>query len=173
MTSERRDSNHPNAMSAWIRKQPELSSSPAKLGLDVQDLDFICHVYTEGKCLLLETKTYNATRSKAQQDTHGIIHRLCKAGAAFSLVKNNRGHTVLYGGYHVLTFSGAGPEDSDTLLWDGTPISLATLIATLAQCDGTIQHQEKASMISHGALWVPAKQLSFFGDELCSPMRPF
>lgn len=134
----------------WIRANPELDS---RAGYSVMDQDYWIHCFKhQGNrdfqlLMLVEIKTYSSTMSKAQTDTAWIIDQVTRnrratptnqpriqSGNAPSKVRSQITGKWVYlraYGVHLLQFSGRGPDDSATIIWDKTPIDLATLTSLL------------------------------------------
>ena len=137
----------------WIRNNPDLDSGK---GYCVVDQDYFVHAFkTYGnrafQCLMmLEIKTLGAKVTDAQRDTLHIVNQLMRnrretstsngqatrfqSGFGVSTVRSlmARGDVrVRAYGVHVLTFSGLGPDDSDTTHWDKKEINLEQLTALL------------------------------------------
>ena len=139
------------AFGRWIRNNTELDS--IKHTMVVQDQDYWIHKYaTNGtksfKLLVgVEIKTMGAQLTEPQRDLLHILNQLMRnrkqtptknlkwqAGPGINVVQSLM-HTcnvrLRAYGMHVLTFSGLGPDDSDSISWDGTPIDVETLTQIL------------------------------------------
>lgn len=135
----------------WIRNNPDIDSSK---GYCVTDQDYWIHRYivrgSRGfQCIMLvEIKTMGAVLTAAQQDTLWIIDQITRnrrqtptkkemrlqAGTGPASVRSvmAKGNVALRAfGVHVLTFSGLGPDDSEWIRWDTTPIDAGTLTKIL------------------------------------------
>jgi len=137
--------------SRWLRECPDLDSNGA--GLCVMDTDYIFHRFRTQlgrafQCLMIvEVKTQNAEMSDAQRDTAGILNQLTRnrrqtptkalhwqAGNGPLKLRSfiaKRDVNVKSFGFHLLTFDGYGPLDSENIRWDKKPITIDQLIALL------------------------------------------
>lgn len=140
-----------SSFSRWLRECPELDSAVA--GISVMDTDYIFHQFRTElgrvfQCLMIvELKTKNAEMSDAQRDTAGVLTQLLRnrrqtptselrwqAGGAPLKVRSfmaKREVNIKSFGFHVLTFDGYGPGDSENIRWDRKPITIDQLIALL------------------------------------------
>lgn len=136
----------------WLRNRPDLDS--VRDGISIMDNDFTVHQYRTElgrtfQCLMMiEIKTRGAIMSSAQRDTAGMLDQLIRnrrqtptsiprrqAGNGLAKVFSTflrREVIVKSFGFHSLTFSDLGPDDSQDILWDRrhhiTPDQLAQLI---------------------------------------------
>jgi hypothetical protein len=92
--------------------------------------------------MMVETKTHNAVMSPCQRDSLGLFWQVMRNrkpsvnGAytvidhrpvdAYSTMRGRRVPLRMLGG-HILQLSGTDPENSETMLWDGKPITVAQL----------------------------------------------
>lgn len=123
---------------AWVRAQPDLSSSPSGAALSIMDIDFCVHKFvvtdkSSGRQLprqhimLMEHKSHAGGASFAQADTITAIDQMLKA-SHLTIAKVHRGYVkMFYHGFHVLRCSANGPNDSDWMEWNGKRISAETL----------------------------------------------
>jgi hypothetical protein len=122
--------------SQWLRQNPRLDSVAA--GLSITDIDLVIHQYltTEGAYqtrfiqhyMLLEEKRYGRDRPEAQLDTQMKLDQLLREVDGRQ-VRDTRDRTVTmrYFGFHVVTFSGSGPADSDVIRWNDHVVTLGQL----------------------------------------------
>lgn len=134
----------------WLRNNKALDASD---GHCFVDQDYIVHKFkTHGGrdfqlLMALEIKTMGAEPTAAQRDTLHLFNQVMRnrkqtptkdmrfqAGTAplrvFSTLAGRDVQLRIFG-VHVLRFSGMGPDDSETIHWDRTPIDVATLTALL------------------------------------------
>lgn len=144
MTATRRDGNE-SAMSAWIRKHPELESNGCKLS--VTDSDLWIHRFSERKenkrtetldirdvvdsIMLVEIKTFSAGMKFAQRDTLQVVDALLRKSGMVNGRRRpvriddarlavRRQRYVRCFGVHFLQLSGDSPDNSaDGIVWDG------------------------------------------------------
>ena len=118
MTRHRND-DHSTAFGLWLRDQPELDSKEE--GLDINDIDYAVFNYLTGTLLLIEEKRFGSTVTYAQRDSFNLIHQMLKfaaeSGQKFRTAKGAR--SIQYLGFHTVTFSHSGPNDSEWITWDG------------------------------------------------------
>ena len=111
------------AFGIWLRKQPELDSRIE--GIDINDIDYAVFHYKKGTLLLIEEKRFGSTVSEAQRDSLNLIHQMLKfaaeSGHQFRTFRGTR--TIQYLGFHTVTFSHSGPDDSEWITWDGKIIA--------------------------------------------------
>lgn len=135
----------------WIRNNKKLDSS---LGYCVTDQDYWIHKYkTHGRrdfqlIMLVEIKTLGQTLTEEQRDTLFTVNQLMRnrkqtptkkllyqAGRGISKVRSSYiGKIVCVKafGMHALLFSGLGPDDSESIVWDNREINSDTLTELLA-----------------------------------------
>lgn len=138
-------------MERWIRNNPLLSSSN---GIVRYDIDILLHRYKTVADLkgdreiefmmFVEVKTFNANLTLAQRDTLGLLNQVLRNRRKnkhssprrqmggqpltnYSIAKQRRIPLRLFGG-HLLQLSGAAPDTSDNMRWDGKNIDLQTLV---------------------------------------------
>lgn len=138
----------------WIRNCKDLDS---RLGFSVSDQDYWIHRYKTHTdsigtrefqlLMLVEIKTFGAELSDAQTDTLHMANQLMRnrtqtptkdlkwqAGqapqAVYSAMLKRNVEMRAYG-MHVLTFSHLGPDDSEWMRWNRTPIDEQQLIGLL------------------------------------------
>ena len=160
----------------WIRNNPELDSIKDKIV--VQDQDYWIEKYQDNgtksfKLLVgVEIKTMGAQLTDAQRDLLHILNQLMRnrkqtptkgvkwqAGpginVVYSLMHKCKVRLRSFG-MHVLIFSGLGPDDSDSILWDGKPIDAEILTKilrfdldpdTLKPLDLTSHHRTHANKV--------------------------
>jgi hypothetical protein len=157
----------------WINEHPDLGSLPHQAALSIQDIDGIIHQYKvkdrrtgrdlhRNHIMLIETKKFHAPVPPAQWDTYNILHQaLWRAHKAGGL-RAFRGKTRLfYHGVHLLSLSGASPEDSEVMLWDKKPITIRQLLqlcrfelnaTTLKPREDRSHHQDRQLLLLPGIL---------------------
>lgn len=138
----------------WVRNNRELDSSA---GIVRFDLDVLLHRYKvprDGKgdrnlqfMMFIEVKSMLAEPSDAQRDTLSALNQILRNRKenkhqeprrqselapvrVHSKMLNRDVRLWLLGG-HLLQFSGTCPDNSQTILWDGKPISAAQLVELL------------------------------------------
>ena len=100
MTTKRRHGKD-EPFEAWIRARPELDSS---LGYTRIDLDIFWRNYRTQEFMVIEKKMYGKTNmSRPQRDIYSLVD------FALRTVFPNK-----YKGFYIVSFSGEGPEDSDS-----------------------------------------------------------
>lgn len=148
---------HETSFGRWIRNNPKLDSG---FGYVITDQDYWIHkfkTYADPKhgdrdfqlMMLVEIKTMGAPLSESQTDTLHIINQLMRNRKQTPTKKlewqsshpqeikvgstlNRKKVTLRAYGMHVLTFSGLGPDDSETIKWDKSVISLDMLTSLLS-----------------------------------------
>lgn len=148
---------HETSFGRWIRNNQKLNSG---FGYAITDQDYWVHkfkTYSDPKhgdrdfqlIMLVEIKTMGIPLSESQSDTLHIVNQLMRnrkqtptkdlawqAGYSQTIrvdsLLNKRKVTVRAYGMHVLTFSGLGPDDSESIKWDRRTISLDMLTSLLA-----------------------------------------
>lgn len=128
MTTTRRD-NEDTPFGAWLRSQPILDSG---YGYDAQNADYFWHNYKTGQLMFIEEKRHKAVRSFSQKDTHGIVNRGLERGfrSGPGEIKNKRGETIEYCGYHVIQFENTSPDDGNIYI-DGGLVTVDQLLLFL------------------------------------------
>ncbi len=129
-TRQANNADYFTAFSLWLRKQRELDSRVAKL--DIQNLDYIIHGFGRNAAylMLVEEKRFNGKQKSTQAETHSLLDQALAAFAG--KIATMRGPKPLYYfGYHLLVFSGEGPDDSEVIRWDGTAITKQVLVRLL------------------------------------------
>ena len=119
MTRLRNDGND-TPFGRWLRNHPSLDSRD---GYDAQNIDYVWHHYRDGKIMLIEEKTYHATSSKAQKDTHSIMHQALRYACTHMEFTRphaapNRPTRIQFYGYHIITFEQTHPQDGAIFLND-------------------------------------------------------
>lgn len=134
----------------WIRNNRELDSAK---GYCVADQDYWIHRFKTFEnrefqlLMLVEIKTMSAELTPAQIDTLYMVNQLMRnrretptkslqhqtGSGVTSVFSTMRGRHVSLRAYgmHVLRFSGLGPEDSEEIVWDRTPITKDVLTSIL------------------------------------------
>lgn len=147
------------AFGRWLRDQgkKELKPEDGHIFYDVDLLGtlWIAHTYKDknyGKDLqflmAIEVKTFGAEPDPAQRDTLNILGQVMRnrketpnkknpyiqmnpiLNEVWSTLSKKRIRIKLFG-THLLQFSGAGPEDSNYILWDRKKINIDQLIKLL------------------------------------------
>lgn len=133
----------------WIRNNKELDSAK---GYCVIDQDYFIHQFKSYEnrdfqlIMMVEIKTMGSLPTQAQKDTLYILDQLFRnrrqtptkslerqaAGFidVFSIMNGRRVKVRAYG-VHFLKFSGLGPDDSESIMWDRKPIDAETLTKLL------------------------------------------
>ncbi len=131
----------------WLRQKQQIDSR--KIGLSIQNLDYIIHRYSFKSCqaiMLIEEKRFKGRSSFAQQDTHNILHQGLQY-ANLKPVKTARGQTMplRYLGYHTLVFEKTSPDDG-RMWWDGQEITTDYLFKLLRfEVDPNLRINQKAA----------------------------
>ncbi len=136
----------------WIRNNPALES---RSGYVVSDIDYTIHKYKTqyGRefqlMMFVEVKTNGSPVSESQRDTLHAVNQLTRnrrstptkslkyqAQGAQTDVEiyshsSQKNIKVRMYGFHVLQFSGLGPDDSEKITWDKKQITLEQLTSIL------------------------------------------
>lgn len=136
----------------WMRDNDKLDSA---IGIVRADMDHIVHRYktnAQGRefqlLMVVEVKTRNASPAQSQIDTLAMINQLMRnrsqnmhkkpkrqAGNGINRLMSyflRREVLTRCYGVHLLQFSGTGPHNSESILWDGKPINEDTLTGLMA-----------------------------------------
>lgn len=125
----------------------------SRSGYNVSDQDYWIHRFRTAYdrefqlVMLVEVKTMGMPLSDAQTDLLHMVNQLTRnrrqtptkelrwqAGSGPMRVYSTMNEREVYlraYGMHVLTFSGLGPDDSETIMWDRTTINVEQLVALL------------------------------------------
>ena len=131
-STKRRNTPGELPLNKWIREHPDLDSR--RIGLDVQDIDFILHFYVKAWLMSLEIKHgfYYTDRSGhirhnvpdfAQDDTQSVVSQLFHIGSTDPTRElqrkiPNRPTRVTFYGHHVVQLERTTP-DNGSLRIDG------------------------------------------------------
>jgi len=145
------------AFGRWLRNCEELKSEYGHIFYDVDLLPIlhIAHTYKTKKywkelqfLMAIEVKTFGTEPDLAQRDTLNILGQIIRnrkktlnkkkifsqvtpaLDKVWSTLSHKQVWVKLYGS-HLLQFSGAGPEDSDKILWDRKKINTDHLVKLL------------------------------------------
>ena len=144
MTTERRDGNE-EQWRAWIRRHPELDSRPTGAALSLTDSDMWFHQYMSKPdrigtreiqhIMLTEWKTFEAAPPTAQVDSLQVIDAVLRCGDQktfdFPGSRVPRRYVRSWG-VHYVRLSGACPDTSEWIEWDGKRVDVATLLGVLS-----------------------------------------
>lgn len=142
---------HETSFGRWIRNNKKLCSSS---GYCVVDQDYWIHRFKTFRdrdfqlIMLVEIKTHGSDLSDAQRDTLLFVNEIMRndrktptknptwfqGGSSIRKVKSiiaGREIILRTYGMHVLRFSGLGPDDSETILWDKKLIDQEILTSIL------------------------------------------
>ncbi|CAK0762089.1 conserved hypothetical protein [Gammaproteobacteria bacterium] len=141
---------HETLFCRWIRNNPQLESADGHCFIDQDYWIHRFRIYGRREfqlLMLVEIKTLGSDLSDAQKDTLYMVDQvirnrrqtptkplLFQAGRGPLRVRSLINHADIFlrvYGVHVLTFSGLGPDDSETILWDKKPIDLDILTGLL------------------------------------------
>jgi hypothetical protein len=113
----------------WLRTNPKLDSQ--EYGYDRGDIDIVWFAYRRGLMMLIEEKCYAGQPTKAQRDTHGILHQALKFSCSrmkFRRYFPSRTRQITYYGYHLVQFEKTCPTDGWIKI-DGDIVSADQLLA--------------------------------------------
>lgn len=138
MTRSCRNGNHRSPFGAWLRVQADLESRAA--GLSIIDIDWCLHQYSsrpDGRnvqnVMFIEEKRFAEPLKNHQSDTLAVIYQLFANPRMKVMSKRVRSKMaggfvrVRFFGVHLLSFSGAGPDDSEWIEWDRKRITIDQL----------------------------------------------
>lgn len=129
----------------WTRQVTELPSSIYSL-IDV-DLVVYRHFPRDVQVIMLiEQKAFNATIRFAQKETYSVLDQmLSRSSGCIIRMWNGQLAKMYYAGWHILTFDGRTPQESDCILWDGKQVAFSGLIELMAfKRDPQFAKQKKA-----------------------------
>ena len=142
-----RSHSQEQAFGRWMRGNPKLDAQ--KESFTALDIDFIVHRYKTHKgrslqtMMFIEVKTNGAELSDSQRDTLTMLSQITKSPQVSDCKTSGEAAERVFSrmlggkidlkwlGVHVLTFSGLGPDDSDSIIWNKTEITKEQLTALL------------------------------------------